>query len=362
MKWFYLLLLYKLVGAQRNGIRMPAEWERHERTFLCFPTDEEIWGKELLPEVRKDVAAIANEIVKFEPVVMFADPTQTGIARKLLDERVEIVPMEIDDLWARDTLPVFVERENNGSEQLMGVVFNFNGWGKKQYHVNDATLARKVVSLYRMEERIATIIAEGGSFETDGKGTLLVTESSLVNKNRNEESRAEIEEELKSALGMRKVIWFKGVKGEDITDAHVDCLVRFVGPNTVILNRPFCADCEPDVWSISSDEALTVLKNSTDADGNPFVVHELYEPDPAKIIIKGDPSTFLSSYVNFLVGNGFVLLPTFGDEAADSKARSTIQELFPGRSIVSVQISAIASGGGGIHCATHDQPAMQEKM
>lgn len=341
----------------RGRIRLPAEWEPHLRTFMVWPQSEDIWSAKLLPGVREDIASIANALVPFEPVVMLADPSQVDMARSQLDSRITVVSMLVDDLWARDTLPVFVLRTRLRMERIMGVVFNFNGWGNKQIHANDAQVARKVVEMYNMDSRTAGIVAEGGSFETDGRGTLLVTKSSLVNTNRNTKSMAEIETELKDLLGVKKVIWFEGVKGKDITDAHVDCLVRFVRPGVVIINRPFPGE-EPDVWSISSDEALTVLKASTDADGNPFQVIDLVEPDPAKIIIKGEAKTFLSSYVNFLIANGCIIMPAFGDMEADLKAQSTLQQLFPDRKVISVLISTLASGGGGIHCATHEEPAV----
>lgn len=344
---------------QQNGIRLPAEWEPQERTFMCWPQSAELWGDELLADVRLDIARIANVIVEFEPVVMLTDPKQVLDARKLLNPRVSVVAMELDDLWARDTLPMFVETKSNGTvDGLVGVMFNFNGWGNKQIHEKDAKVAENVVRMYELLGRTARIIAEGGAFETDGRGTLLVTESSLVNTNRNAQTKDEIEQELKSVLGMRKVIWFKGVKGEDITDAHVDCLVRFVKPGTVIVNRPFPGE-PANVWSVSSDDALSVLKNSTDADGNGFEIIEMFEPDPTKIVIKGNPDTFLSSYANFFVANGCVIVPEFGDKDADLKAQKTLRELFTGRTVIPVQISALGSGGGGIHCATHDQPKIE---
>lgn len=353
-----LCLLLIVEAALGQGItRLPAEWEPHERTFLCFPGSEEIWTEELLPEVKKDVARIANAIAEYEPVVMLVHPEDMEEAQELLDPRVEVVSMLLDDLWARDTLPVFVQKSDNDTKQTIGVIFNFNGWGNKQDHVNDAKVAERVVSMYNIEGAVANIVAEGGSFETDGAGTLLVTESALVNTNRNLQSKAVIEAELKRRLGVRKVIWFTGVKDQDITDAHVDGLVKFVGPHTVILNRAFPGS-EPDDFSRSSDEAYEILQNTKDANGNSFKIIPLYEPDPDKIIYKGNETTFLSSYVNFYIGNGFVLLPKFGDEYADAEAKSTLLEFFPERKILSIPISALASGGGGIHCATHDQPAV----
>lgn len=371
-----LLLLLKLVTAEfsdynltesikqmdspRARTRLPAEWERHKRTFMVWPQSEEIWSAELLPQVRNDIASIANALVRFEPVVMLVDPEQVDDAKSQLHRRVEVVPMLVDDLWARDTLPVFVLRTRLGVERIRGIIFNFNGWGNKQIHANDALVAQKVVEKYRMSSKTASIVAEGGSFETDGRGTLLVTKSSLVNTNRNSQSQDEIEAELKDLLGVRKVIWFEGVAGKDITDAHVDCLVRFVRPGVVILNRPFPGQ-EPDVWSISSDDAAKVLETATDARGRRLRVIDLVEPDPDKIIIKGNATTFLASYANFLIGNGVVLMPAFGDTQADEKARSTLQRLFPGRRVISLLISTLASGGGGIHCATHDEPQVMPR-
>lgn len=372
-----MILLVKLIVAEdgnstinskifkRETIRFPAEWETHLRTFMVWPQSEEIWSEELLPGVRKDIAAIANAIVSFEPVVMLADPTQVAMAQSMMDSRVTVVGMPVDDLWARDTLPVFVLKTRSGlafgRETLEGVIFNFNGWGNKQIHANDALVAKRVVEMYNISSVTAQIVAEGGSFETDGKGTLLVTKSSLVNTNRNTKSQDQIEMELKKDLGVKKVIWFDGVKGQDITDAHVDCLVRFVRPGVVVINRPFPGSA-PDVWSISSDQALIVLNSSTDVDGNRFQVIDLVEPDPDVIITTGNLKTFLSSYVNFLIGNGFVIIPAFGDPGADMKAVTTIQGLFPGRQVLSVLITTLASGGGGIHCATHDEPKVKENL
>lgn len=165
----------------KGTLRLPAEWEHHERTFMVWPQSEEIWSAELLPGVRSDIASIANALVPFEPVVMLADPSQVDMAKSQLDKRITVVAMPVDDLWARDTLPVFVLRKRRfGNERLMGVIFNFNGWGNKQIHSKDAQVARKVDDMYGIEKETADIVAEGGSFETDGKGTLLVTKSSLT--------------------------------------------------------------------------------------------------------------------------------------------------------------------------------------
>ncbi|MDI3417051.1 agmatine deiminase family protein [Streptomyces luteolus] len=332
-----------------EGLRMGAEWESHARTFMSWPALDSVWAEDL-PYVREDIARIARAIAEYEYVVMMARPDQQKAAQKACGRDVEVIPLAVDDLWARDTVPVFVE---DGGE-IVGVDFNFNGWGNKQEHTNDARVGRTLLAEYGIPRRKAPLVSEGGSFETDGEGTLLITESSIVNDNRNRgKSRDQIEAELKKTLGMQKVIWLAGVRGQDITDAHVDSLVRFVAPGVVLLDRAH-PDTPADSWSRSADQANAVLGKATDAKGRPFEVIDLPQPDLYEITGEGDD--FVSTYANFYVANDSVFLPKFGDRKGDKRARSILQEHFPDRDIVQIQIDTIASGGGGIHCATHDQP------
>ncbi|MFE2914689.1 agmatine/peptidylarginine deiminase [Kitasatospora indigofera] len=337
-------------GGAPSARRFGAEWESHARTFMSWPASTGIWDSQL-PDVRQDIAGLARAVGHYEPVVMFARPAQADAAQRACGDGVEVVPLPADDLWARDTVPVFVE----DSGTLKGVDLNFSGWGNKQKeHGNDTALAGALLARYGIERVSTPLVAEGGSFETDGRGTLLVTESSVVNDRRNPgRSRDEIEAELKRALGVTKVIWFAGVRDQDITDAHVDCLVRFAAPGVVLLDQPFPGAPE-DVWSRSAAQAKEVLRDATDASGKPLQVIELPQPDPDRITGRGD--AFVSSYINFYVANKSLFLPRFGDAAADDSAQQILREHFPGRDIVPLKIDNIASGGGGIHCSTHDQP------
>ncbi|MEV7770310.1 agmatine deiminase family protein [Kitasatospora sp. NPDC086791] len=337
-------------AASAGGRRLGSEWEKHERTFMAWPASENVWGEQL-GAVRTDIASVARAIGAREPVVMLVRPGQESSARNACGSDVELLSVPVDDLWARDTVPVFVEEGG----KVKGVDFNFSGWGGKQEHANDARIARAVLEKYGVERLETPITAEGGSFETDGQGTLLVTESSVVNDNRNPGmSRDQVEAELKKALGVTTVIWLAGVKGQDITDAHVDCLTRFAAPGVVLLDRAF-PGTPPDVWSRSADQARAVLAETTDATGRKLKVIEISQPDPDRITGRGD--AFVSSYMNFYIGNKGVYLPLFGDARADGHAQEIFRDQFPGREIVPVRIDTIASGGGGIHCSTHDQPA-----
>ncbi|MFJ7905685.1 agmatine/peptidylarginine deiminase [Kitasatospora sp. NPDC096204] len=337
--------------APAHGRRLGGEWEKHERTFMSWPASENVWGEQL-DSVRKDIAAVARAIGQREPLVLLVRPGQEDSARNACGKDVELLSVPVDDLWARDTVPVFVEEGG----KIKGVDFNFSGWGGKQEHGNDARIARAVLDTYGIERVATQLVAEGGSFESDGQGTLLVTESSVVNANRNPGlDRDHVEAELKQALGVTKVIWLAGVKGKDITDAHVDCLARFAAPGVVFLDRAF-PGTPADVWSRAADQARAVLAEATDATGKQLKVVEVSQPDPDKITGRGD--AFVSSYMNFYIGNKGVYLPKFGDSRADGHAQEVFKDQFPDREIVPLQIDTIASGGGGIHCSTHDQPAV----
>ncbi|MYT77736.1 agmatine deiminase [Streptomyces sp. MnatMP-M77] len=335
--------------ASEGDRRLGAEWDSHARTFMSWPALESVWEEDL-PYVREDIARIARAVAEYEYVVMMARPDQRKAAQRACGSQVEVIPLAVDDMWARDTVPVFVEE---GGE-VIGVDFNFNGWGDKQEHTNDARVGRTLLSKYGIERVEAPLVAEGGSFETDGEGTLLITETSIVNENRNPGlSRDAVEADLVETLGVEKVVWLKGVRGEDITDAHVDSLVRFTAPGVVLLDQAF-PGTPPDSWSRAADQARAVLSRATDARGRRFEVIDLPQPDLDRITGEGDD--FVSTYANFYVANDAVFMPRFGDRKADDRARGILREQFPDRDVVPVAIDTVASGGGGIHCATHDQP------
>ncbi|GAA1955944.1 agmatine deiminase family protein [Kitasatospora viridis] len=330
---------------------MPAESQPHTRTFMAWPALEEAWGDQL-GGVRQDIAGLAQAIAGFEPVVLMARSDQADQARQMCGSSVEVIELTVDDLWARDTGPTFVL----GPQGLSGVDLNFNGWGNKQTHANDSQVAQNLLAHYKIPRTQAPITGEGGGIEVDGEGTLMACESSWVNDNRNPgKSRDQIEAAFKDLFGVTKVVWVKGVAGQDITDCHIDALARFGSTGTVLLHRPG-ANTPPDVWSQASDQALQVLNSATDAKGRSLKVVQVPEPDFN--LISGSGKNFLATYINYYVVNGGVIVPKFGDQSADANAAGIIQDQYPGRKVVQVSIDHIASGGGGIHCSTQQQPAV----
>lgn len=167
-------------------------------------------------------------------------------------------------------------------------------------------------------------------------------------------SQDQVEQGMKSVLGVDKVIWVPGLAGQDITDAHIDCLARFTAPGQVILDKP-----GPGVdskWVAVYQETRRILQDATDAQGRRLTITEL--PGPDRRYIRGRGNDFLSSYTNYYTANGAVLVPQFGDGYADGVAYAILQAAYPGRNVVQLNIDNIASGGGGIHCATQSQPVV----
>ncbi|MFF2303863.1 agmatine deiminase family protein [Streptomyces sp. NPDC058128] len=340
-------------------LRMPAETDQHVRTFMAWPALSSVWSSHL-GAVRRDIATVAHEISRYEPVVMLARPDQAADARYTCGSGayygIEVVEIANDDLWIRDFGPTFVVAPG----AVAGVDTNFNGWGKTgtsyaQPYANDAAAAATLLGQYGIDRVRAPFVGEGGSLETDGAGTLLATVSSLVNGNRNPGmSQDQVEQGMKSVLGVDKVIWVPGLAGQDITDSHIDCLARFTAPGQVILDKP-----GPGVdskWVAVYEETRRILQDATDAQGRRLTITEL--PGPDRRYIRGRGNDFLSSYTNYYTANGAVLVPQFGDGYADGVAYAILQAAYPGRNVVQLNIDNIASGGGGIHCATQSQPVV----
>ncbi|WP_405487170.1 agmatine/peptidylarginine deiminase [Streptomyces sp. NBC_00096] len=323
---------------------------RHARTWMSWPSRPSIWGGRALGGVQEDIALIAKTIARFEPVVMCAPDAYTAAAaRSSCGPAVEVITsVATDDLWMRDIAPVF-RRDGRGGLDAIGL--NFNGWGNKQTHSYDADVAETIAYDNHLVFTRTEFVGEGGAIETDGDGTLMATESSLVNKNRNRGmSRAEVEEAVLRAYGADKMIWVPGIKGKDITDDHIDVTSRFVRPGVVMVQVP-PADRD-DVWARDAREQLSVLSAATDARGRRLTVIRVAGPDT----VRSKSSQFVDSYLNFHVVNGAVITAQFGDAAKDAAARATLAAAFPGRTVVQLDVDRLMAGGGGIHCSTMHEP------
>ncbi|MFG2825082.1 agmatine/peptidylarginine deiminase [Kitasatospora sp. NPDC048365] len=328
---------------------VPADDVPHARTWMSWPSRKSVWGRQL-GGVQEDIALIARTVAAFEPVVMCVpDDYSAREARGLCGPTVEVTTaVPTDDLWMRDIAPVF---RLDGHGGLDAVSLNFNGWGDKQVHRDDARAAERIARHRGLKLRWADFVGEGGAVETDGDGTVMATESSLVNKNRNRGmSRDEIEDAVLDAYGADTMIWLPGIKGKDITDNHVDVTSRFVRPGVVMVQLP--PRDRNDVWARDAREQFAILSRAVDARGRRLQVIRVDGPET----VRSRKSTFVDSYLNFHLVNGGVITAQFGDPARDEAARQTLAAAFPGRRVVQLDVDRLMGGGGGIHCSTMHEP------
>ena len=336
-------------GAGASGFWYPEETDPHARTFMQWPVNPAVHDDpDFLYDLQGTIADIASTIAEFEPVVMLAAARYHKAIRKRVAGNVELWDIPTDDLWARDSGPSFVI---DGKGGLALSQFNFNGWGRKQTHANDGQIAARVAEKLGLQVFDAGLVGEAGGVETDGHGTLIAHESSWVNPNRNKEGKPQVEAMLLDTMGARKVIWAPGIKGADITYYHIDALARFVKPGQVLIQMGEEIDPD-DPWSVSAFETHAILAQATDAEGRKLDLVTLPEPYDIRV----DSPDFVASYVNYYVCNGAVIASEFGDKAADTEAAAILADLYPGREIVLLNVDALGEVGGGIHCATHEQP------
>lgn len=342
---------------------MPAEWHSQSCVQLTWPHEDTDW-KPYLEEITHTFVEIAKAVTRYEPLVVAAkhpDRVKTQLAASLDEkemERVRIYECDNDDTWARDHAFITLvptdasDAENETQCRLMD--FKFNGWGEKfaaekDNRVNSTLYAAGAFGGKRMANN--DLVLEGGSVESDGKGTVLTTSICLLAPHRNQPmNQKELEEQLLKRLCARKIVWLDhGQLIGDDTDGHIDTIVRTAPDNTLIYVG--CDDnTDPQYADLKALE--TQLQQATDADGKTFRLMKL--PMPAAIYDDGDrlPAT----YANFLVINGAVIVPTYAQPEADAQAMQTIGEAFPGRDIIGIDSRTIIRQHGSIHCLTMQYP------
>lgn len=266
-------------------------------------------------------------------------------------DNITLLGIPTVDAWMRDYGPTFLTRNSQASP----LAFNdwiFNGWGGKyESYEEDERVAREIAALLKVPVFDQQIVFEGGSIDVNGAGTCLTTEQCLLNRNRNAHlSRAEIEEILKSALGVRQVIWLgEGIIGDD-TDGHIDDIARFVNPTTVACIVE--ANSKDDNYGCLQAN-YERLQNAKDQDGRKLDIVTL--PCPGAVQYEG--ARLPASYANFYIANEVVLVPVF-DDPQDKNALGVLQEHFPDRMVIGLRCNEVVAGFGAIHCVTQQEPAI----
>lgn len=334
--------------------RWPAEWEPHAATWLAWPHNRDTWPTKF-EMIAARFAELVRIIARFEPVSILAGggEVMADAAKHVNDlPNVQLIDIRTDDAWCRDHGPTFVTSADAETNSRIAIVdWQYNAWGNKYPPFdNDNRVPQQIAELLHAERFEPGIVLEGGAIDGNGCGTVMTTETCLLNANRNADlSRSRAERHLADYLGVTKVLWLpRGELAGDDTEGHIDQLARFINPTTVVVAR------EEDT-SDSNHEPLRKnfewLQQVTDQDGRPLEVVCLPMPKPKHIGGLRVPA----SYCNFYFVNGGVIVPQF-DDPADKQAMAILRELIPDREVVGVSSLDLAEGLGSVHCLTQQQP------
>lgn len=339
---------------------MPPEWSPQTAVWMSWPVDDpRHWGGAKRELIHDRFAALAAAISHFQTVRINANPGSADAIRerclkaKAAPENLEIYEHPHNDVWCRDHGPIFLRNPQTGAKAISD--WGFNAWGGKfpPWDADDA-IPRRIAETLGLPIYKGGMILEGGAIEINGLGQLLTTEAVLLNPNRNPQlDRGTIENKLRETLGIREVLWLeKGIEGDD-TDGHIDDLARFCADEWIV------ACTEEDRGSPNHPVLaanLSRLRNFHTPSGRPFEIVEM--PMPAACEVPGWRLPLLpASYVNFLIINHAVLVPTFRQHQNDDRACGILRELFPGREVIGIDALDLVEEGGTLHCLTQQEPA-----
>ena len=325
-------------------LRMPPEWAEQELLWIGFPHDVAEWiDGATIARAQEEIAAFANAVAESGQAVRLVvrDAANEMRARDLVGGAVALHRHEYGDIWLRDTGPLVVA----GDGTRVARRFGFNGWGGKFEMAGDRTVGAALAGEAGLPVETCDWVLEGGAIDGDGTGLVVTTAQCLLNPNRNPQlSQEEIERKLAENLGFDRVLWLgDGLLG-DHTDGHVDNLARFVAPGELVIPDPGEGDPNAAVYADARARA--------EAFG--LTVHRV--PSPG-LVSDGDQAE-PASYMNFVVTNALVVVPTYG-VPQDDAAVDAIGALFPHRTAIGLPADAVLAGGGSFHCASQQLPTVK---
>jgi agmatine deiminase len=348
------------MGIEKLERRLPAEWEEHQATLLSFPSEGRDWpGK--FQAVQWAFVEIIRKVTNYEPVILLVNSEQHlyKVKEMLIKahtpiEQVEFIICNTNRNWMRDSGPIIVQRSDNKREVLQ---FGFNGWAKYPNHRKDRIVPKTIAKFLNIDLEPVIykghhVILEGGAIDINGCGTLITTEECLLHPSiqvRNPNfTKEDYNFVFHKYLGIDNVIWLgNGIEGDD-THGHVDDICRFVNRNTILA----CYEPDkPDNNHKNLDDNLERLKNAVLEDGKKPEIVKL--PMPGRLDFEN--MRLPLSYINFLITNGCILVPTFNDKN-DSMALGIIAEQFQGRDIIGINGTDLIWGFGTLHCLSHEIP------
>ena len=335
------------------GYRFPAEWEAQEAIWFAWPVSRKLWP-DCFDLVRDQLARLYVEAARFQKVRVLCSLSEQDQLRRLMSAHgdltnIELYDYQTDDVWIRDYGPIFLIHDQN--KEVCIADWRFNAWGDKfpeQQKDDQASqwIAENLgVRLFGFDQ-----VLEGGAVESNGAGLVLTTEAVVLNPTRKGEACAEkLERELAAGLGMDQLLWLKdGLVGDD-TDGHIDNIARFFKEDAILIAEVSQSE---DLNYPAMKENAHRLRGFRTPRGDPFVSIQLPLPDP----ITHEGERLAASYLNFVLLNGAVLVPTFGQVSKDARALEIIGNCFPEREIIGFDCTDIIKEGGALHCMSQHQP------
>ena len=318
---------------------MLAEWEAQSMVQLTWPHKDTDWAP-ILSDITAVYRNMAREIAKREALLIVAPASLSAELGKM--ENASITSFTSNDTWARDHGFITVEED----QQLVLLDFQFNGWGEKFEAERDNAINRHLYDqglVKGIYEDHLDFVLEGGSIESDGRGTIFTTKCCLMAPHRNQPlTQEEIEERLKMYLGAERIVWLNhgSLIGDD-TDGHIDTLVRICPNDTIVYTGG--DEAHPDLALMEEE-----LRGLRTMDGKPYRLLKLPLPRP----IYDDGDRLPATYANYLIVNGAVLMPTYNQPDLDAEAMRVVGEAFPDREIVGIDCRAVVKQHGSLHCCT----------
>lgn len=336
--------------------RMPEESEEHEGTWLQWPHEHQ-YGFDYRNRLDDTWVLMTKELVGSEKVhlIVYDNTEEERVTNLLTNAGVELTNIDFkiyktDDIWIRDNGPIYV-RDKDG--KLVIENWGFNGWGNDAKYENCNEIPKKIAADQNRTiiDISDEIISEGGSVEIDGHGTLMACKSSIINNNRNRGmSQADIEKLFTKYLGITNYIWLDGVAGLEITDMHIDGFARFGNSTTIVTME------QKDLleWEVPQSD-IDILYSATNKNETPYTYIKIPLTQNNVVTTYGKDLKYKGSYINYYIANTKILIPNYEDPN-DELANQMIQDLYPNRTVVGIDVRNLYANGGMIHCVTQQQP------
>lgn len=359
-------------GSSQGSNMFPGEFDKQQAIWLQWPSEVYNTGDRAVNPVMVNLIKALDSYIRVNVMTRSVDET-LGVKNLLKTNgytgtNAHFYVINHYSIWARDVGPIFVKDSAN---RLNVVDFGFNNYsrdGSPTYINTEKQVDKLTAQALKLPVITSSLVSEGGAIESNGRGSMVTTESVVLKRNPGM-AKQQIENEYKRVLGVKKIIWLKNGLSEDdgITSGHINEIARFASPNTILLAQVLPQDRYTNSYSKESylrlEENYNILKNSTDQNGKPFNIIRIPMPPTTYTMVESDGSLPVRSYLNYALTNGAVIMPVYWKtgrsdilRTTDNNIKAQFSNIFTGRNIIGIDAENINKWGGGIHCITQHMP------